>query len=111
MLKQSPPYDLQSVQVDTRNTNTAKQFNNTVNPALHCELDFGIDGKTREVVLSIQFSHLAATCQRIAKEANVVSTELQLIVKNEGGGSPDSDLLGHDGCCILVGKKYISVKG
>ena len=71
-----------------------EDLNNTVNPALHSELDFGIDGETREVVLPIQLSHLAATCQRIAKKANVVSTELKLIVKNEGsasGGSPDSD--------------------
>ena len=71
-----------------------EDLNNTVNPALHSELDLGIDGRTREVVLPIQLSHLAATCQRIAKKANVVSTELQLIVKNEGsvsGGSPDSD--------------------
>ena len=61
-----------------------EDLNNTVNPALQSELDFGIDGRTREVVLPIQLSHLAATCQRIAKKANVVSTELQLIVKNEG---------------------------
>ena len=49
-----------------------EDLNNTVNPALHSELDFGIDGKTREVVLPIQLSHLAATCQRIAKKANVM---------------------------------------
>ena len=60
-----------------------EDLNNTVNPALHSELDFGIDGETREVVLPIQLSHLAATCQRRAKKSNVVSTELQLIVKNE----------------------------
>jgi hypothetical protein len=71
-----------------------EDLNNTVNPALHSELDVGIDGKTREVVLPIQLSHLAATCQRIAKKAKVVNEVSDLIVKNEGsvsGGSPDAD--------------------
>lgn len=40
-----------------------EDLNNTVNPALHSELEVGIDGKTREVVLPIQLSHLAATGQ------------------------------------------------
>ena len=71
-----------------------KDLNNTVNPALHSELDVGIDGKTREVVLPIQLSHFAATCKRIAKKAKVVNEVSDLIVKNEGsasGGSPDAD--------------------
>jgi hypothetical protein len=71
-----------------------EDLNNTVNPALHSELDVGIDGKTREVVLPIQLSHLAATCQRIGKKAKVVNEVSDLIVKNEGsvsGGSPNAD--------------------
>jgi hypothetical protein len=71
-----------------------EDLNNTVNPALHSELDVGIDGKPREVVLPIQLSHLAATCQRIGKKAKVVNEVSDLIVKNEGsvsGGSPNAD--------------------
>jgi hypothetical protein len=74
--------------------NVLEDLNNTVNPKLHSELDVGIDGKTRWVVLPIQLSHMAATCQRIAKKTNVVTETSHLIVKNEGsvsGGSPDSD--------------------
>lgn len=54
---------------------------NTVNPALHSELDVEMDGKTREIVLTIQ---LVATCQRIANKASVVKEVSDLIVKNEG---------------------------
>jgi hypothetical protein len=71
-----------------------EDLNNIVNPALHSELDFGIDGKSKEVILPIQISHLKATCQRIAQKAKVVGDVNDLIVKNEGsvsGGSPDSD--------------------
>ena len=64
-----------------------EDLNNTVNPVLHSELDVGIDGKTREVVLPIQLSYLAATCQRIAKKAKVVNEVSDLIVKNEGSVS------------------------
>ena len=61
-----------------------EDLNKTVHPTLHSELDVGIDGKTREV---IQLSHLAATCQRIAKKAKVVNELSDLIVKNEGSVS------------------------
>jgi hypothetical protein len=71
-----------------------EDLNNIVNPALHSELDLGIDGKSKEVILPIQISHLKATCQRIALKAKLVGDVNDLIVKNEGsvsGGSPDSD--------------------
>ena len=69
-----------------------QQLNNEVNPELHAELVTLIDGESKEVILPINLSHLGPSYQRIAKKANVVSTELKLIVKNEGsvsGGSPD----------------------
>ncbi len=67
--------------------NVLEDLNNTVNPKLHSELDVGIDGKTRVVVLPIQLSHMAATCQRIAKKTSVVTETSHLIVKNEGSVS------------------------
>ena len=70
------------------------QLNNEVNPELHAELVSLADGESKEVILPLNLGHLGPSYQRIAKKANVVSTELKLIVKNEGsvsGGTPDSD--------------------
>ena len=72
-----------------------QNLNYYLNPQLHATLPFLADNVSKEVViLPIEMSQLGPDFQRIAKKANVVSTELQLIVKNEGsvsGGSPDSD--------------------
>ena len=69
-------------------------LNVDVNPQLHQVLPTQNDGVTKEVILPINYSHLATVFQRIAKRSNVVKEVRDLIVKNEGsvsGGSPDSD--------------------
>jgi hypothetical protein len=74
--------------------NTLEDLNDCVNPQLHSTLPVGTDGKTKELILPIAFSHLAPDYQRLAEKTNVVVSALDLIVKNEGsvsGGSPDSD--------------------
>ena len=59
-------------------------LNNVVNPEIHAELVTLFDGESKEVILPLNLCHLGPSFQRIAKKANVVSTELRLIVKNEG---------------------------
>ena len=74
--------------------NILEELNDSVNPKLHEALAYGLDGKTKEVILPIEVSHFGQVFKRIAKMTNVVSDVNDLIVKNEGsvsGGSPDSE--------------------
>ena len=74
--------------------NILEELNDNVNPKLHEALTYGLDGKTKEVILPIEVSHFGQDFKRIAKKTNIVSEANDLIVKNEGsvsGGTPDSD--------------------
>jgi hypothetical protein len=74
--------------------NILEELNRDVNPHLHQALPVLLDGLSKEVILLINYNHLASYFQTIAKKSNVVTEASQLIVKNEGsvsGGSPDSD--------------------
>jgi hypothetical protein len=74
--------------------NLLEELNSDVNPHLHQALPVLLDGLSKEVILLINYNHLASSFQKIAKKANVVTEASQLIVKNESsvsGGSPDSD--------------------
>ncbi len=65
-----------------------ERLNDLVNPELHeGELDVGIDGESKMVILPIQVSHQSPIYQRVAKKANVVFEVSKLIVKNEGSVS------------------------
>ena len=74
--------------------NILEELNDNVNPKLHEALTYGLDGKTKEVILPIEVSHFGQDFKRIAKKTNIVSEANDLIVKNEGsvsGGSPETD--------------------
>jgi hypothetical protein len=69
-----------------------ESLNESVNGHLHLPLNLGENVKY--LILPCEYAGNDKISKKIAKKANVVSDESNLIVKNEGsvsGGSPDSD--------------------